>query len=90
MELDLQSYLGSCVQLYSLAEAPQLPPSPCIWAHIRGLYWSAKIDDISLYPPDIKEQYKTTGPMYSVFCRPYPFSPQPPTTVFGSYLSCLY
>jgi hypothetical protein len=39
-------YLGSCVQLYSLAETPQLPPSPRIWAHIRGRYWSAKIDDI--------------------------------------------
>ncbi len=40
--------LISCVQLYSLAETPQLPPSPRIWAHIRGRYWSAKIDDISL------------------------------------------
>ncbi len=27
MELDLQSYLGSCVQLYSWAETPQLPPT---------------------------------------------------------------
>ncbi len=27
-----------CVQLYSLAETPQLPPSPRIWAHIRGRY----------------------------------------------------
>jgi hypothetical protein len=35
--------LGSCVQLYSLAEIPQLYPSPRIWAHIRGRYWSAKI-----------------------------------------------
>jgi hypothetical protein len=41
-------YLGSCVQLYSLAETPQLPPHPRVWAHIRGRYWSAKIDDISL------------------------------------------
>ncbi len=24
------------------------PPSPPIWAHIRGRYWSANIDDISL------------------------------------------
>jgi hypothetical protein len=24
------------------------PTSPRIWAHIRGCYWSAKIDDISL------------------------------------------
>jgi hypothetical protein len=44
--------LGSCVQLYSLAETPQLPPSPRIRAHIRGRYWSAKIDDISLQPAD--------------------------------------
>ncbi len=39
--------LGSCVQLYSLAKTPQLPPPPRIWAHIRGRYWSAKIDDFS-------------------------------------------
>jgi hypothetical protein len=46
--MDLQSLLGSYVQLYSLAEASQLAPFPRIWAHIRGRYWSAKIDDISL------------------------------------------
>ncbi len=34
-------------QLYSFAETPH-PPPPRIWAHIRGGYWSAKIDDISL------------------------------------------
>ncbi len=28
---------------------PAAPP-PRIWAHIRGRYWSAKIDDISLWP----------------------------------------
>jgi hypothetical protein len=51
MELDLKSLFGlqpPCAQLYSLAETPQLPPSPRIWAHKRGRYWSAKIDDISL------------------------------------------
>jgi hypothetical protein len=48
MELNFQSYLGSCVQLYSLAETPQLPPPPRIWAHVRGRYWPAKIDDMSL------------------------------------------
>ncbi len=32
MEVDLQSLLGSCVQLYSLAETPQLPlPPPRSW-----------------------------------------------------------
>jgi hypothetical protein len=48
MELDLHSLFWSCVQLYSLAETPQPSPSPRIWSHIRGRYWSAKIDDISL------------------------------------------
>jgi hypothetical protein len=38
MELDLQSL--------SLVETPQ--PHLRIWAHLRGRYWSAKIDDISL------------------------------------------
>jgi hypothetical protein len=51
MELDLQSLLGSCVQLYSLAETPQLPPSPRIWAHILGRYWSAKVDAIHCVTP---------------------------------------
>ncbi len=27
------------------------PPLPHIWAHIRGRYWPAKIDNISLLPP---------------------------------------
>jgi hypothetical protein len=45
--------MGSCVQLNTLAETPQLPPSPCIWAQIRGRYWSANIDDISLKPPGV-------------------------------------
>ncbi len=45
MELNFQSLFG----LYSLADTPQIyPSSPRIWAHIRGRYWSDKIDDISL------------------------------------------
>ncbi len=36
-------YLGSCVQLCSLAETPE-PPPPRIGAHIRGRHWSAKIE----------------------------------------------
>jgi hypothetical protein len=47
MELDLQS-LFTCRHHYSLAETQQ-PPSPRIWAHIRGRYWSAKIDLQSLF-----------------------------------------
>jgi hypothetical protein len=33
-----------CAQLHLLAE----PPRPRIWAHIRGRFWSAMIDEISL------------------------------------------
>ena len=46
MELVSKVDLGSCVQLYSLAKTPQLPPAPRIWAHIRGRYWSAQIDNM--------------------------------------------
>jgi hypothetical protein len=38
-------------QLYSLAETPPPATLPRIWARIRGRYWSAKIGDISLWPP---------------------------------------
>jgi hypothetical protein len=49
MELDLQSLFGlMCTAVYSLAETPQLLQSPRIWAYIRGRYWSAKIEDVSL------------------------------------------
>ncbi len=52
MEVDIQSLFGLnvtwCAQLYSLAETPQHPLSPRIGTRIRGRYWSAKIDDISL------------------------------------------
>ncbi len=43
MELDSKVYLGSCVQLYSLAVTPQLHPLPPHWgsAH-RGRYWSSQ------------------------------------------------
>ncbi len=42
--------IGSSVQ----CGTPQLPPPPPhrICAHIRGRHWSAKIDDVSLWPPD--------------------------------------
>ncbi len=49
MELDLQSLFGLYVHSCTHWLRPRncLPP-PRIWAHIRGRYWSAKIDDISL------------------------------------------
>jgi hypothetical protein len=55
-----KEYLGSCVQLYSLAETPQLPPLPpqlgSYCTQVR--YWSAKIDDISLLPPAMNIENK--------------------------------
>jgi hypothetical protein len=45
MELDFQNLLG----LHVLSYTQLYPPLPLsFWAHIRGRYWSAKIDDISL------------------------------------------
>jgi hypothetical protein len=44
MELDLQSLFGllcTAVLIGRDTATPQLPP------HLRGRYWSAKIDDIS-------------------------------------------
>ncbi len=60
MELDRHSLFGRhvtwCTQLYSLTETPQHPPpppTPLIWTRIRGCYWSAEIDDISLWTPGL-------------------------------------
>ncbi len=47
MELDL--HVHSCTHWLRPRNPP--PPIPRIWAHIRGRYWSAKTDDISLWPP---------------------------------------
>jgi hypothetical protein len=47
MELNL---LGLHVHCCTHWLKPCNPPR--IWAHLGGCYWSAKIDDISLWPPD--------------------------------------
>jgi hypothetical protein len=39
-------------QMYSLAETTQPPPNPAIGLIYEEGYLSAKIDDISLWPPD--------------------------------------
>ncbi len=53
IELDLRSLFGllvhSCAHWLRPPNSPS--PSPRIWAHKRGRYWSAKLDDISLQPP---------------------------------------
>ncbi len=50
MELDLQSLFGLHVHSCTHWLRPRTPPpsTPRSWAHIRGRYWSAKIDDIFL------------------------------------------
>ncbi len=50
MDLKLQSLCGLHVHCRTHWLRPRTPP-PSIWAHIRGRYWSAKIDDISLCDP---------------------------------------
>ncbi len=57
-------YLGACVQLqlYPLAETSQLP-LPRIWAHLRGRYRSAKIDDIFLCNPLVKTFVSCRNPL---------------------------
>jgi hypothetical protein len=50
LELNLQSLFGLLCTLYSCTHwlRPRNTPTPRIWTHIQGRYWSAKIDDISL------------------------------------------
>jgi hypothetical protein len=45
-------YLGSMCTAVLIGWDPATPPPPTpgIWAHIRGRYWSAKTDDISWRP----------------------------------------
>ncbi len=50
MELDLQSLFGLLYSCTHWLGPSNSPPLPRIRAYIRGRYWSAKIDDISLYP----------------------------------------
>ncbi len=52
MELDLQSLCG--LYVYGCTHWLRPRNSPRIWAHRRGRYWSAKIDDISYLPPDFR------------------------------------
>ncbi len=45
------------------------PPPPHIWARIRGLYWSAKIDNISFWPSETmgKACRRKKNPSLSVY-----------------------
>ncbi len=64
MELYLQSIFplhGHSFILIGRDPTTPFPPPPCIWAHIRGRYWSAKIDDIYLWPPALFDQCVRLG-----------------------------
>ncbi len=50
MELDLPIW-APCAKLYSLAETPQPPPSSAFGLIYEVRFWSAKLDDISLWSP---------------------------------------
>jgi hypothetical protein len=72
MELDLQSLFGLIwAQWHVVYTAvpigwdPSTLPLPTAWTRIRGRYWSAKIDDISLWPPAQKH-----GFLYFLYPRP--------------------
>ncbi len=67
MELDLQSLFGLHVHSCTHLLRSRTPSPPRIWAHIRGRWWSAKIDDISLCPPDEKD---TILVQFEYTCRP--------------------
>ncbi len=51
-ELDLQNIFGLNFHSCTHCLRPR-NPTPRIWAHTRGRYWSAKIDYISLWPPGV-------------------------------------
>ncbi len=48
MDLDLQSLFGLLCTAVLIGLDLATPPSPLIWAHTRGCYWSAKTDNFSL------------------------------------------
>ncbi len=56
MELDLQRLFGLHVHSCTHWLGSRNTPPPGIWAHIRWCYWSAKIDDISLWYPARNKQ----------------------------------
>jgi hypothetical protein len=47
MEIDLQSLFGLHVLSCTHCLRSRIPPSPRVWAHVRGRCWSPKIDDIT-------------------------------------------
>ncbi len=62
--------MHSCTHWLRPRNSPPPPPCPRIWAHIReGRYWSAKIDDISLWPPGCSCRWQLFVLISDVGCR---------------------
>ncbi len=49
-----------CEELFSLAETPQLPPSPCIWTPIARTLLVSKDRRHLFVPPDVRVRYSGT------------------------------
>ncbi len=52
--------------------------------------WYTRYVDLPFVLFSTSVRGNATGPKKFIFCRLYPFSPQPPRQCFGSYLSSLY
>ncbi len=55
MELDLQSLFGLHVHSCTHWPRPRNSPLPHLGSYKLGRYWSAKVDDISLWPPGLQQ-----------------------------------
>ncbi len=95
MELDLQSLFRLHVHSRThWLSSRYPPPSPRFWAHIRGCYWPAKIDDISKWPPGYykldkgREYWKIyRGPGFLSVVLFYSFPPPSPLSKLSLFLS---
>jgi hypothetical protein len=63
-------HVHSCTLWLRPRNPPPPPPSPRIWAHIRGRYWTAKIEHISLCPP----AYDCAATQIQIRITMHPFS----------------
>ncbi len=68
-QLNLQSLLGLHVHSCTHWMSSRNPPPPRFWAHIRGRYWSAKKDDISLWPPVTRASLNPNSSIGQPYCR---------------------
>ncbi len=79
MEFDPKFIWALCLRTAVLIGWDHRKPAPSrIWAHIRGRYWSAKIDDfclwppgdqLTLYPESVTEKWSFTSHLYASHLR---------------------